>query len=128
MGLIESHSGHLSDIDGYVQLIPGTYKSERPINITAIDRIRLKCDCINGSIVNGVREPFLYSFVLEKPPGHKIYKEPRIKLFRRINKSVLSYLTFNLEDDDQKRVDFNNKLVSFTCQLVKIYFYNIERT
>ena len=88
-------------------MISGSYKSDRPINITGIDKIHLKCDCIQGSIVNGVREPILYSFALSSPPGHKIYKEPRVKLFKKINKSVLSHITFYFEDDDYKPVDFH---------------------
>ena len=115
-----SRSYPLDDIDGFYQLIAGSYKSDRPINITGIDKIHLKCDCINGSVVNGVREPILYSFALSSPPGHKIYKEPRIKLFEKVNKSILSHITFYLEDDDHKHLDFNNETVSFTCQLIKI--------
>ena len=101
-------------------MIAGSYKSDRPINITGIDKIHLKCDYIEGSIVNGIREPVLYSFALSSPPGHKINKKPRIKLFRRINKSVLSHITFYLEDDDYKPVNFKNETISFTCQLIKI--------
>ena len=67
-----------------------------------------------------VREPILYSFALSSPPGHKIYKEPGVKLFKKVNKSVLSHVTFNLEDDDHKPVDFNGETASFTCQLIKI--------
>ena len=37
-------------------MIAGLYKSDKPINITGIDKVHLKCDCINASIVNGVRE------------------------------------------------------------------------
>ena len=71
---------------------------------------------------NGVREPILYSFALTSPPGYEIYKEPepRIKLFKRINGSLLSHITFCLENDDYKPVDFNNETKSFTCQLIKI--------
>ena len=116
----QSYSGPLGDLDGYIQLIPGTYKSDRPINITSIDKVHLKCDCIDGSIVNGTREPILFSFALSSPPGHKIYKEPRVKLFKKVNKFVLSHITFYLEDDDHKPVDFNSETVSFTCQLIKI--------
>ena len=29
-------------------------------------KIHLKCDCIDGSVVNGVREPILFNFVLNK--------------------------------------------------------------
>ena len=120
LGFTQSHSYPLDDLEGFYQLIPGSYQSERPINITGIDKVHLKCDCIDGSIMNGTREPILYSFALDQPPGHKIYKEPKVKLFKKINKSILSHITFYLEDDDYKPIDFNNEIVLFTCQLIKI--------
>ena len=120
LGFTQSRSYPLDDIDGFHQLIAGSYKGDKPIDITGIDKVHLKCDCIQGSIVNGVREPILYSFALSSPPGHKIYKEPRVKLFKKINKSVLSHITFYFEDDDHKPVDFNGETISFTCQLIKI--------
>ena len=120
LGFTQSRSYPLDDIDGFYQLMAGSYKSDRPINSTGIDKVHLKCDCIQGSIVNGIREPILFSFALTSPPGHKIYKEPRVKLFKKINKSVLSHITFYFEDDDHKPVDFNNETISFTCQLIKI--------
>ena len=119
LGFTQSRSYPLNDIDSHYQIIAGSNKSDKPINITGIDKIHLKCDCIQGCIVNGIREPILYSFALSSPPGHKIYKEPRIKLFKKINKSVLSHITFYFEDDDHKPVDFNNETISFTCQLIK---------
>ena len=120
LGFTQSRSYPLDDIDNHYQIIAGSYKSDKPINITGIDKVHLKCDCIQGSIVNGVREPILFSFALSSPPGHKIYKEPRVKLFKKINKSVLSHITFYFEDDDHKAVDFINETISFTCQLIKI--------
>ena len=86
LGFTQSRSFPLDYIDGFHQMISGSYKSDRPINITGIDKIHLKCVCIQGSIVNGIREPILYSFGLSSPPGRKIYKEPRVKLFKKINK------------------------------------------
>ena len=120
LGFTQSRSYPLDDIDGFYQLIAGSYISDKPLNITGIDKIHLKCDCIQGSIVNGKREPFLFSFGLSSPPGHKIYKEPRIKLFKKINKSVLSHISFYFENDDYEPVDFHNETISFTCQLIKI--------
>ena len=72
LGFIESHSGPLSGIEGFIQLIPCKCQSNKPINFTGVDRLHLKCDCINGSNVNGVRETILYSFGFTSPPGHKI--------------------------------------------------------
>ena len=58
----------------------------------------------------------------------KKYKEPRIKLFKKINKPVLSHITFYLKDDDHKPVDFNGETISFTCQLVKLYYSYLYKT
>ena len=120
LGFTRSRSYPLDDIDEFYQLIAGSYKRDKPINLTGNDMIKLKCDCTEGSIVNGIREPILYSFALSSTPGHKIYKEPRVKLFRKVNKFVLSHITFYFEDDDQKPVDFNGETISCTCQLIKI--------
>ena len=59
-----------------IQKIAGTYKSEKTINITGNDGFRLKCEGINGRIVNGVKQTFLCSFTLDKHPGHKINRGP----------------------------------------------------
>ena len=76
--------GVLGDFEGYKQLLPGIYKSNKTFNITGIDKIHLKCDCVIGSFVNSIREPILYSLALDKPPGQKIISEPRMTLFRNL--------------------------------------------
>ena len=116
----ESHTGVLGDIPGFVQLITGSYKSNKPINIIVIDKMHQKWHCFEVSILDGVRLPILYSLTLNSPPGHKIFKEPRIKLFKNINKPAMSHITFYLEDEDHKPVVFNGERISFTCQLIKI--------
>ena len=63
----------------------GTYISEKPVMITTTDKVHLKCDCVDGSIVNGTREQILFSFKLSAPPGYKIIKEPNIILYKKIN-------------------------------------------
>ena len=80
----------------------------------------MKCDCFNGRTVNGEKEHFLYSFSLIKSPARQIWKEARIKLFRKMTKSVLSHITYYLGDDDNKPNDFNGEMISFTCQLSEI--------
>ena len=54
-GSTQSHSVVLGDIEGFIQLIPGSCKSDRPIITMVIDKIHLKSDCINSSILNGLR-------------------------------------------------------------------------
>ena len=120
LGFTQSYSGPLSDIEGFVQKIPGKYKSEKPDKFTGVEEVDLNCDCINVSIVNGFRVPFLYNLALDEPPGHKSNKEPRINFFKQKNKSVLSHITFSLENEDQKAADFNRDTIPFTCQIKKV--------
>ena len=56
--------------------IPVVYTSDKILNLNTINKIHLKCDCIDGSIQDGVRQPILFSFVLDKPSGYKIFCEP----------------------------------------------------
>ena len=37
------------------------------LNLNTIKKIHLKCDIIDGSIQDGIRQPILFSFVLDKP-------------------------------------------------------------
>ena len=48
----------------------GTHKSDNPLLIKTTEKVHLKYDCIDGSIVNGIREQTLFSFNLSAPPGN----------------------------------------------------------
>ena len=61
----------------------GNHTSEKPVMITTTDKVHLKCDCVDGSIVNGIREQTLFSFNLGAPPGYKIIKEPTTVLYKK---------------------------------------------
>ena len=79
----------------------------------------MKCDVIDGSVVNGIREPILYSFVLDKLPGYKVFCEPETIQFKKINKSILNTITFYLEDDNNEAVNFNGETLTFTLQMIE---------
>ena len=96
------------------------YISQKILNFVSTNKIHLKCDCTDGSIQNGVRQPILFSFVLDKPSGYKIFREPETIHYKKINKSVLNTITFYLEDDNNEEVNFNEKTLTFTLQMIKI--------
>ena len=49
--------------------IPIVYISDKFLNLSTTNKIHLKCNIIDGSVVNGLRLPILYSFILDKLPG-----------------------------------------------------------
>ena len=97
------------------------YTSQKVVNLGSTNEIHLKCDCIDGSVVNGLRQAVLYSFVLDKLPGYKVFSEPETIHYKKINKSVLNTITFYLEDDNNKEVNFNQETLTFTLQMIKIW-------
>ena len=96
------------------------YTSQKIVNLSNTNKIHLKRDAINGSVVNGLRQPILYSFVLDKLPGYKVFSEPETIHYKKINKSVLNTITFYLEDDNNKEVGFNGETLTFNLQMIKI--------
>ena len=96
------------------------YTSQKIVNLSDTNKIHLKCDVIDGSVVNGMRQPKLYSFVLDKKPGYKVFSEPETIHFKKLNISVLNTITFHLEDDNNEKVNFNGEALTFTLQMIKI--------
>ena len=96
------------------------YISQKIVNLSNTNKIHLKCDVIDGSVVNGLRQPILYSFVLDKKPGYKVFSEPETIHYKKMNKSVLNTIKFYLEDDNNEEVDFNGETLTFTLQMMKI--------
>ena len=115
-------NSELNKVLGFTQrdYPPGTHTSEKPVMITTTDKVHLKCDCVDGSIVNGIREQILFSFNLSAPPGYKIIKEPTTVLYKSINKTRLDTIQFFLEDSNHDSVDFNGETLTFTIQIIKI--------
>ena len=96
------------------------YVSDKITDLSTIDKIHLKCNVIDGSIQDGLRQPILFSFVLDKPSGYKIFCSPETIHYKKVNKTVLDNIMFYLENDNNEEVNFNNETISFTLQLVKI--------
>ena len=70
------------------------YTSQKVVNLGSTNKIHLNCDCIDGSVVNGIRHPILFSFVLDKKPGYKVFSEPETIHYKK-NKQICSeYNTF----------------------------------
>ena len=96
------------------------YLSQKIVNLSSTNKIHLKYDAIDGSVVDGVRQPILYGFVLHKPSGYKVFCEPETIQYKKINKSILNTINFYLEDDNNEEVNFNSETLTFTLQMIKI--------
>ena len=55
----QSHFWVLNDTEGFIQLFHGWYESDKHLKIKGVDKIHLKYECNNRSIVNDIRESIL---------------------------------------------------------------------
>ena len=62
------------------------------LNLSTIDKIHSKFNFTDSSVTDGIREPILFSFTLERPAGYKVFCQPETihyiknlkNLFRKI--------------------------------------------
>ena len=85
------------------------YLSQKIVNLSNTSKLNLLSDAIDGSVVNGIRQPILYSFVLDKPAGYNVFCEPGTIHYKKINKSVLNTITFYLEMKIMKKLILTEK-------------------
>ena len=93
---------------------PGVYTSESFTNLSKITKIHLKCVCIDGSVLNCVREPILYSFFSNKQPGYNVFCQNETVQKIKTNKYVLNTTTSCLENNNRKEVNSHGETLTFT--------------
>ena len=62
----------------------------------------------------------LYSYILEKLQGFRVFSQSETIHYKKLNKSVSNTITFYLEDDNHKEVYFNEQTLTFILQTFKI--------
>ena len=98
----------------------GVYTNDKILNLSTIIKIHLKSIVIHGSIQNGLRQPIIFSFVLDKPSCYKVFCEPETIQYKKISKSVLNTITFYSEDDNNEEIDFIQETLVFTLPMIEI--------
>ena len=83
LGFVQSYSGELGDNNGFIKLIPGSYKSDKHVNITGTNKTHINCVCVNGSLVKCIREPILYNFFSLDHPVIKHTKNQESNFLKR---------------------------------------------
>jgi|TARA_Y100000289_G_scaffold66182_1_gene81856 hypothetical protein len=99
----------------------GTHTSQNLVNILSVNSVRINCDRISGSYVNGSQSTCLYSFFPSVNPGAKILESPRNVLYLPlVNTGTISSLTVEITDQDGKQLDFRGENISIRLQLREV--------
>lgn len=85
--------------------------SDNFVNILSVNIINVEVSIIEGSTINGVKKPVIYSFFPDVQFGFKINKEINNPFFLPTSNKTISRINIRLTDQDGKLIENNNETV-----------------
>lgn len=95
----------------------GDHEGDKPVNITSINSIAIRCSLVNSSYINGSVSNIIHSFSPDKPPGYLMTVKPRKIYLPIIKQSLISELTIRITDQSGNEIDLNGERTTFHISL-----------
>lgn len=95
------------------------YESENKVNILTVNSIRVHCDVINPTSVNGMLAPVIYSFSPNVPPAERIISQPQHIIYVPLTMSVIPSMTVWITDQNGKSLDLRGEELTITFHIRK---------
>lgn len=91
-------------------------ESRFPVNILSSTVIRIECDIISGSFINGKPSHIIYEFALNVPPGYRIIEIPKNVIYFPVNHNNINSINIRI-------LDINNNLINFREEEIQLYLH-----
>lgn len=95
------------------------HESETKIGILPLSVIRIECDIVKGSYINGLPSHIIHEFVPNVPPGHRFIEKPKNIIYLPIIKENISRITVKVVDERGQCIDFRGEHILLRMQLRK---------
>lgn len=92
------------------------HESPLPVNILSTTVVRVECDIISGSYINGKSSHIIHEFTPNVPPGYRIIEIPKNTIYFPVNRNSVNSINIRI-------LDANNKLVDFRGEEVQLYLH-----
>lgn len=96
------------------------HQSDTPVNIHAVSVIRIECNLIKESYINGVSSHIIHEFVPNVPPGHRFIEVPRNIIYFPVNTKNISIITIKILDESGNNIDFREENIQLRLHLRRI--------
>lgn len=90
--------------------------SQYPVNILSTSVLRVECDIVCGSFVNGKSSHIIHEFVPNVPPGYRIIEVPKNVIYFPVNQHTISSISIRI-------LDVNNNLVNLRGEEILLYLH-----
>lgn len=92
------------------------HESPLPVNILSTTVVRVECDIISGSYINGKRSHIIHEFAPNVPPGYRIIEIPKNTIYFPVNRKTVNSISIRI-------LDINNNLVNFRGEEIQLYLH-----
>lgn len=92
------------------------HESHFPVSILPTTLVRIECDIVSGSFVNGEPRHIIYEFAPNVPPGYRIVEIPKNLIYFPVNQQSISEINIKLLDGE-------NNLVNLRGEEVQLYLH-----
>jgi len=95
----------------------GEHEGENIVDILSVNSILVNCDIIEGSYLNGVQEPVLYSFFPDVPPGYKMNEKPNTVVYLPVTIPAINSIHIWLTDQNLKPLNLRGETITIRLHL-----------
>lgn len=92
------------------------HESQLPVNILSTTVVRVECDIVSGSYINGKSSHIIHEFAPSVPPGYRIIEIPKNVIYFPVNQNDLNCINIRL-------LDINNKLINLRGEEIQLYLH-----
>ena len=93
--------------------------SDKPVDILKVSVIRVECNIVTGSYINGEDAHIVHEFFPNVPPGVKIIEVPSNVIYLPINTKSIDSLFVRLLDQNGQLINFRDEVVTLRLHLRK---------
>lgn len=92
------------------------HESVFPVSILSTTLVRIECDIVSGSYINGQPSHIIYEFAPSVPPGYRIIEIPKNLIYFPVNQDTVSEINIRV-------LDSNNNLVNLRQEELQLYLH-----
>lgn len=96
------------------------HQSEKILNITDLNFIRIECNIITNSYSNGEISRVLHEFPLQDDPGFKIVEVPRNLIYLPVVPKQIKSIQISIKDQKNRIVNFRGENIACRIHIRKV--------
>jgi hypothetical protein len=97
-----------------------SHTSDNTVNILKVNTIKIECNIVTSSYINGKPSHVIHTFFPTVPPGFKIVETPSNIIYLPINTRLIDNLSLKIVDQNGKLINFRQETVTVTLHLKKL--------